>query len=200
MDALKEQIIDRLEGEGKGYVFTRKDFQDLAPAGTVGKQLQRMTEQGTIRRIGRGLFDYPKYSELLGIVLSPDLHKVAEALARKFKWSILPCGALAANRLGISLQVPAKYVYLSNGPTKEVEVNDVTIGFKHARPKEMYPESLISGLVVQALRYLGRDHIDDKVIKKLKANLSSREKKELLENVQYNTEWIYEIIQDIAKS
>ena len=199
MDNIREKIEKRFEHEERGYVFTRKDFQDIAPAGTIGKLLFRMIEEGVIRRIGRGLFDYPKINPALGGQLSPDIDQAAKAIARKFRWSILPYGNLAANSLGLSQQVPAKITYLSDGPTKEVKIKNRVIYFKHARPKEIYADSFISGLVVQALKYFGKDRVGDEIIFHLKQKLSHNEKSELLENIRYSTEWIYEIVQKITK-
>ena len=199
MNNVREQIEKRIVDAGAGYVFTRKDFQDIATAGSIGQILSRLAKDGIIRKIGRGLFDHPKVNPVLGGELSPDLDLAAKAIARKFRWTILPFGNLAANRLGLSQQVPAQFVYLSNGPTKQVKVDKRTIHFKHARPKEIYADSEISGLVVQALRYLGKDNVDNNIISHLKKNLSHEEKKELLEHIHYSAEWIYEIVQRIAK-
>ena len=200
MSNLREKVEKRLEQKGRGYVFTRKDFQDFAPAGTIGKLFFRMVEEGTIRRIGHGLFDYPKVNLALGGELSPDIDQAAKAVARKFRWSILPYGNLAANRLGLSQQVPAKFVYLSNGPAKRIKIGKGTIYFKHARPKEIYADSEVSGLIVQALKYLGKDNLDDEMIAYLKQKLSAEEKKELLDNIHFSAEWIYETVQKIAKA
>jgi hypothetical protein len=127
------------------------------------------------------------------------IDQAAKAIARKFRWSILPYGNLAANRLGLSLQVPAKFIYLSNGPAKDITIGNTTIQFKHARPKEIYADSYIFGLVVQSLRYFGRGNISDEIIAHLQQNLSVEEKKELLKNIPFSAEWIYEIVQKIAK-
>jgi len=199
MNNIREQIEKRIAEAGLGYVFTRKDFQDISSSGSVGQILSRLVKDGMIRRIGRGIFDYPKTNPALGGELSPNMDQAAKAVARKFKWSILPYGNLAANRLGLSQQVPAKFVYLSNGPTKQIKVDKRTIHFKHARPKEIYADSEISGLVVQALRYFGKDNMNDNIITHLKKNLSHEKKKELLEHIHYSAEWIYEIVQQIAK-
>ena len=199
MNKIREQIEKRITDAGQGYVFTRKDFQDIASSGSIGQILSRMVKDGVIRQIGRGIFDFPNINPALGGQLSPDIDQAAEAIARKFRWSILPYGNLAANRLGLSQQVPAKLTYLSNGPTKEIKIDNRVIYFKHARPKEIYADSYISGLVVQALRYFGKDRASNEVIAHLKQKLSSNEKNELLENIHYSTEWIYEIVQKIAK-
>ena len=199
MNKIREQIEKRITDTGQGYVFTRKDFQDIASSGSIGQILSRMVKDGIIRRIGRGVFDFPNINPALGGQLSPDIDQAAKAIARKFRWSILPYGSLAANRLGLSQQIPAKLTYLSDGPTKQIKIDNSVIYFKHARPKEMYADSLVSGLVVQALRYFGKDRADDEIIAHLKQKLSRNEKKEILENIHYSTEWIYEVVQKIAK-
>lgn len=95
---LREAIESRLRENGRGYAFTRKDLIDMASSGTLGRILARLVEDGTIRRLDRGLFDYPRVNEKLGGQLSPDIDQVAHALARKFRWTIVPEGALAAIR------------------------------------------------------------------------------------------------------
>jgi hypothetical protein len=199
MHNVREQIERRITDAGRGFVFTRKDFQDIASSGSIGQILTRMVEEGLIRRIGRGIFDFPNINSALGGQLSPDIDQAAKAIARKFRWSILPYGNLAANRLGLSQQVPARITYLSDGPTKELRVNNRVIYFKHARPKEIYADSYISGLVVQALRYFGKDRVNNETIAYLKQKLSRNEKNEILKNIHYSTEWIYEVVQKIAK-
>ena len=199
MSHIREQIKKRITAMVTGYVFTRKDFQDIASSGSIGQVLARMVKDDVIRQIGRGIFDFPKTNPALGGQLSPDIDQATKAIARKFRWSILPYGNLAANRLGLSQQVPARITYLSDGPTKELKINNCVIYFKHARPKEMYADSYISGLVVQALRYFGKERVSDEIIGHLKQKLSRNEKKELIENIHYSTEWIYEIVQKMAK-
>jgi hypothetical protein len=199
MNNVREQIEKRITDAGPGYVFTRKDLQDIAAAGSIGQILSRLVTEGVIRRVGRGLFDYPKTNPTLGGDLSTDIDQAARALARKFRWSILPYGPLSANRLGLSQQVPAKHIYLSNGPAKQIKFGKRILYFKHARPKEIYADSEISGLVVQALRYLGKDNVSDNIIAHLKQNLSPKEKNELLSHIHYSAEWIYEIVQKITK-
>jgi hypothetical protein len=199
MNKTRKLIEKRITDSGLGYVFTRKDFQGIASSGSVGQILSRMVKDGIIRRIGRGVFDFPKTNPSIGGQLSPDIDLAARAIARKFRWSILPYGNLAANSLGLSQQIPARLTYLSDGPTKKINISNRTIYFKHARPKEIYADSYISGLVVQALRSFGKKGINDKIVAYLKQKLSPNEKKELLKNIHYSTEWIYETVQKIAK-
>src|ERR1035438_10354000 len=85
---------------------------------TVDSALHRLEKRGEIRRVIRGIYDYPRFSKLLDQHLSPDIDQVARALARKFRWRIQPTGAKALNFLGLSTQVPARAVYLSDGPDR----------------------------------------------------------------------------------
>lgn len=195
---LPKTIERRLKKHGRGYAFTRKDLLDLAGSATLGRVLSRLVEDGTVRRIDRGLFDYPRINDSLGGELSPDIDQVAEALARKFRWTIVPQGALAANRLGLSQQVPAHYIYLSDGPTRSARVGNRVIRFQHARPKDLRVESVVSSTVIQALRHLGRDNVTPETIEHLKRTLRPQDRRQLVEDTKYGTDWIHEIAKRIV--
>ena len=197
---LRESIERHLRKRGRGYAFTRKDLLSLASSGTLGRILARLVEDGTLRRIDRGLFDYPRVNEKLGGQLSPDIDQAAQALSRKFRWTIVPQGALAANRLGLTQQVPAKYVYLSDGPTKQIKVGHQTIRFQHARPKDLRANSVLSATVVQALRHIGRDSINAETIKRLSRVMTAQDRKRLLMDTEYGTDWIHQVAKQLAGS
>jgi len=164
----------------------------------VDVTLSQLVSEGVIRRVSRGLYDLPKHSEALGITLSPDIDEIAHAYARRFRWRIIPAGAWAANALGLSTQVPARITYLSDGPNRKIEVGKQTVYFKHARPKEMRTEGEISSLVVQALRYLGKDEMSPEIIARLRSRLSPAERRSLLRDTQYSTDWIFAVAQKVA--
>jgi len=148
---MRDQILTRIKRLGEGKVFSAKDFLDIASRGTIDMALAGLTRLGTIRRIGRGLYDIPTVSDALGGILSPDIDEAARAIARRQHWKIMPEGAWAANLLGLSLQVPSKIVYLSDGPNKDIQISRRSIHFKHARPKAMAGLEGKIALVVQAL-------------------------------------------------
>lgn len=103
-------------------MFSKNDFLDLGGDDTIRKVLSRQETKGTIRRVLRDLYDYPRSSKLLQEQMGPDLDQVARALARKFGWRIQPSENTALNLLGLSTQVPAQAVYLSDGPGKTVTI------------------------------------------------------------------------------
>ncbi len=198
MPTKRDKILTRIRRWGRGAAFTPKDFVDLAPRGTVDMTLRALLDDGTIRKLARGLYDYPRYSELLEAMESPDIDEVAQALARRYRWTIIPEGPLAAHLLGLTTQVPARAVYISDGPTKKIAVGRQTIHFKHARPKETGVASVRAGAVIQALRYLGKRRVGTEVIDKLRSILSDDEKGALLRDARQSSEWILASAQEIA--
>jgi hypothetical protein len=200
MQTMRDQILARIKRLGDGKAFSAKDFLDIASRGTIDMALAGLTRKGTIRRVRRGLYDVPKVNPALGGKLSPDIDEAARAIARRQRWKIVPEGAWAANLLGLSTQVPSKIIYLTDGPNKEVPIGRRTIHFKHARPKVMAGPEGKFALVVQALRYLGKEGVGAREIETLCDVLSATEKRKLLKDTQFGVDWIYEVAKKIAEN
>src|ERR1022692_2244714 len=199
MQTMRDQIVTRIERLGAGKAFSAKDFLDIGSRGTVDMALSGLTRRGTIRRIRRGLYDMPKVNPALGGKLSPDIDEAARAIARRQRWKIVPEGAWAANLLGLSTQVPSKIIYLTDGPNNEVPIGRRTIHFKHARPKALAGLEGKFALVVQALRYLGKDGVGAREIETLRRTLSPAEKRRLVKDTRFGVDWIYAVAKKIAE-
>jgi hypothetical protein len=200
MDQSSEnRILNRIRGTGSGWSFSPRDFLDLGERATIDSALHRLTAKGQVRRVIRGIYDYPRYSELLKQQLSPDIDQVARALARKFRWRIQPSGATALNLLGLSTQVPARAVYLSDGPDKSFKVGNPTLAFEHTALKEAGFKLAESGLIVQALKSLGQERITPEVISKIRTWLPTSLRPRILTDTKTATGWVYSIIQQIAQ-
>lgn len=198
MQTVANKILNRIKGKGDGFSFTAKDFLDLGTRGAVDMALSTLARSGKIRRIRRGLYDCPSYSELLGSLLAPDFDQIAPAIARKAGIRIQPSGALAANLLGLSEQVPAKIVYLTDGRSRTIRIGSQTITFKQTSPKELLPNEK-TALVVHALRFLGKEAITDEIIHKLRKILSPAERKRLLKDAKYTSTWVPDVVRRIAE-
>ncbi len=198
MQTMRDHIVTRIERLGEGKAFSAKDFLDIASRGTIDMALSALNREGKIRRIRRGLYDMPKVNPKLGGKLSPDIDEAARAIARKQRWKIVPEGAWAANLLGLSTQVPAKIIYLTDGPNNEVPVGRRSIHFKHARPKALAGLEGKFALVVQALRYLGKESVGPKEIETLRASLSPAEKRKLVKDTRFGVDWIYDVAKKIT--
>jgi hypothetical protein len=196
-DALK-QILARIYGTGRGGVFTPKDFLDLASHEAVRQTLARLAEEGTIRRLMRGVYDYPAFSRLLNAPTSPDPDAIARAIARAHGWTILPSGETALNLLGLSTQVAAQWQYFSDGPSKKYEWGGGTLVLKHRTNKETTVLSPKTALLVQALKTLGEKRIDHSVIATLNTKFDTKEQARAVREARYVTSWVYEIIKRLA--
>lgn len=200
MDTLQDQILKRIHQAGPGRVFTPKDFLDLVGRDATDQALSRLVRRGVLKRLARGLYYTPKHNPALGIDVPAELDEIAEALGRQTGSRVVPSGAVAANQLGLSTQVPAKPVYLSDGHSRKVQVGRYTIHIKHVPPKDLPGGDRKTAMVVQALRFLGRDAVNDQVIRTIRRALSADERKRLQQEAKYVTDWVCDVVRDIAQS
>ncbi len=196
--SMQDKIVERLRRQAQGKVFTPKDFLDLGSRESVDQALSRLAKAETVQRLGRGLYCYPKINKRLGIIISPDVDEIASALARQTGSRIAPSGAMAANRLGLSTQVPAKPVYLTDGRSRKVRIGNFLIVVKHVAPKELPVGNQMSATVLQALRYLGKEAIDSTVINRIRKALLPKYRSKLLLDSKYTTDWIADAVRKIA--
>ena len=193
-------IRDRINRSDIGTVYVAVDFVDISDKTSVNAYLARLVDEGLSRRVLRGVYDKPEYNVFLEEYVAPSPDKVANAIARNFGWTIVPCGDTALNLLGLSTQVPAAWVYVSDGTYKEYTYDNTTIQFKRTTNKEVSKLSYKTALTVQALKALGKDKIDDMVISRLGKLLTAEEKQTMLEEAKAATSWIYEYIKQICRS
>ena len=198
MDNIHQTILDRIRSAGRGEVFTPKDFLDAGSRYATDQALSRLVRSGDIQRLGRGLYYYPRANPRLGIQVTPDVDQVAQAIGRRTGSRMVPSGAVAANLFGLSTQVPAKLLYLSDGRSRRLRVGKIDIQIKHVTPKELPSGGQTSAMVFQALRYLGREAVDDKVIARLSAVLPAKQVRELAQDARYTTDWIAGVVLQIA--
>src|SRR5665213_1750066 len=196
---IEQKILSRIYGNGRGWAFSPADFADLGARATIDSALHRRERQGIIRRVIRGIYDYPRKSKTLGGPVSPNIDQVASALSRKFVWRIQPNGATAQNLLGLSTQVPARLVYLSDGPDRSYTVGKTSLAFEHTALKEAGFKLHESRLVVQALKALGEDRITPKTIAQIRKKFDPALRQRILLDTKTATGWVYAAIQEIAK-
>ena len=197
-NGIYSEIKKRIELAEEGTVFVTSDFADLATITTVRKCLGRQVADKKIRRILDGVYDKPIYSNLLNGNIPANPEAVAYAIARNFHWTIAPCGDIALNKLGLSTQVPAVWSYISDGPYRKFSWDNITISFKHRTNREISFMSKSTILVVEALKTLGKERVDDSIILKLRNGLPKDEKIKLIEESIDVSEWIYVVIRKVC--
>lgn len=194
---ITSKVKQRIVRKGRGAIFAPSDFLDIGSRASVDQALSRLTRQGMIRRLARGLYDYPKELPMLGLLLpSPD--DLANAIARKGNYILQLSPAMAANKLGLTTQVPAKVTYMTNGPTRTTKIGQLAIRFRNSSPKTLVGAGQITGAVFQALRYVGKDRVDSQVIGKLAYALDDKNRKLLAKQSKQVPAWMHPVIQQIV--
>ncbi|MHC5538621.1 DUF6088 family protein [Singulisphaera rosea] len=196
--SVDSRLLARIRGRGRGAVLVPGDFLDLGSREAVDVALHRLEKKGTIRRLARGLYDYPKAHPVLG-PLTPSAEAIARALAGRDRTRIQPAGAYAANALGLSEQVPARAEFLTDGPSRTVQVGKTTIRLRRTTPRNMATAGKLSGLVIQALRALGETHITSEKIDHLRRTIPPEKRRELLEDIAVAPAWMHPYLRQVAK-
>lgn len=194
---IEQAMLARIQSREDGWVFSPADFIDLGTRHAVDKALSRMSAAGSIRRVARGLYDVPKQHPIVGTT-APSIDQVAKAVAGKGGIRLQPTGAYAANLLGLSDQVPAKVVFLTDGRSKRIQLGKLNIVLRQTSPRIMATAGTVSGIVIQALRYLGKRHVTDDTVRRLDRKLSTDDRKQLLKNLSYAPGWIADIMRRLA--
>ena len=195
---MDKQVWQRIASQGEGWVFTPSDFADVGSRTAVASALMRYATAGQIRQLSRGLYDWPRQHPVLG-VLWPDVAQVAQALERKDGLRLQPAGAYAANMLGLSEQVPAQVVYLTDGPSRQVAVGPTLIALKRTTPKNMACAGRLSGLLIQALRFLGEVHVSPERIAHVRRSLPAEQRAKLTADLAYAPAWMRPWLLEVAR-
>lgn len=197
--SIKEKVVNKIKEYDSNEAFTASDFVEIADINTIWQILARLENSNAIKRILRGVYYCPVYSELLNEYEAPSPSHVANAIARKHGWTIAPSGNTALNQLGISSQVSSKWSYISDGPYNDYQFNNIELEFKHCSNKDISGLSNKTALVIQALKALGKNGVTEDIILKLKNHLSVNDKEKLLTEGKQSTAWIYSYIKKICQ-
>lgn len=197
--SIEKAILDRVHGHGRGWVFTPRHFLDLATRRAIASALKRQTDTGHLRQLARGLYDYPKRHPKLGI-LTPTPDEVAKALIGRDQVRLQPSGAYAANLLGLSDQVPARVVFLTDGTSRLVRVGSMTVQLRRTTPRNVAAAGRLSGLIIQAFRHLGPKHVTSERIRHLKMTLPVADRRSLIKDIRLSPVWMHQFLRELAEA
>ncbi|MCA9783517.1 MAG: hypothetical protein H6678_03115 [Candidatus Delongbacteria bacterium] len=197
LQPVENKVMSRVKSHGRGWVFTPRHFQNLGSSAAIESALRRLKAKGRIRRLTRGLYDFPKEDPALGTI-APTAEAIARALAHRDAIRLQPSGAYAANLLGLSEQVPSRVVFLTDGPARKVRIGKREIVLQHTTPRHMATAGRRSGLVIQALRHLGKDQTDERVIQILRRQLTSADLAMLRKDLIHAPAWIAAMLRPLT--
>jgi Family of unknown function (DUF6088) len=196
--SVDSRVLATIHGRGRGSVFVPADFLGIGSRAAVDVALHRLARSGKIRRLARGVYDFPKQHPVLG-PLAPSAEAVARALAGRDRTRIQPAGAYAANALGLSEQVPAKAVFLTDGPSRTVKIGPMTIQLRRTTARNMAAAGRLSGLLIQGLRELGKEHVTPERRAHLKRTLPAGQRHELIKDLRLAPAWMHPIFRELAE-
>lgn len=176
MNSVESKSIALINKKKPGSVFVVDDFSNLGSSEAVRVALHRIEKRGELKRIARGIYASPKHHKFFGEIL-PSTEEVAETIAKRDRIKLKPTGSLALNKLGLSTQVPTRIVFLTDGSSRKIRVGKGTITFIRTTPKNMMTKGPISGLVIQALKEIGKENLtedeENSILKALKSERSA---------------------------
>ena len=200
MTPIADKIMKSMSRRGRGkWVCTPKDFLGLGSREAVDQALSRLVKAGQLRRVGHGLYDMPRMSDVLKRPAPVDWDAAIAALRRRDGVRIIPDGLMAASQIGLTTAVPAKASYLTDGSTRTLKIDGRTVRFRHASPSVMQWAGRPSAPVAQALRWLGPGKATDRqIISTLRLRLPDHVKRDLVKNSMGLPGWALPLVRSIA--
>lgn len=190
-------IWNRIRAKHRGWVFSPKEFANLGGRAAIDQALSRLQRTGSIRRLTRGLYEFPRMHPRIG-VLSPSPEAIAKAAAATTHSRVTVSEAKAANLLGLSMQVPTQNVFLTDGPSRRLKIGNQTIWLKHVAPSKLLGAGSEAGLVFQAIRSFGRHRVNEIPVALLSEKLPPAVKLEVKKLAPAAPAWSQPILERIA--
>jgi len=142
-NSVQEIILWRIAALEKGQLIFPSDFRDLGNSNAVKTTLYRFYKDGILDQVSQGIYLVPTTDPVLD-KLTPSLEEIALGIARPDRARIMPAGAYALNKLGLSTQVPNKLIFLTDGAARSVAIGNRSIKFKTTTPKKLDAKGAIS--------------------------------------------------------
>ncbi len=200
---LCDKVFRTIVAHRKGWVFSPSDLTHKFTRKQVNNALYTLLKSGKIRRIARGIYDYPEYSELIGRVLSPDVEKAFAAYARRDKLILEIHGETALNYFGVSHQLVACHIMMSSGKNRTLTLfNGLPLHFKRVPPRDIGFKYRISSVLVMGLRAYGKDinHPSSKwAIEKFRREIKPNMRTKILNDTKGTTPFVYRAIKKICR-
>lgn len=197
-DSVESQLARRIQRSAPGSVFTPDMFAALGSRAAIDKALQRIEAKGLIRRLSRGLYDKPRHDDLFG-TLWPSIDAVVKAISGTHRIRTQPIGVYAANLLGMSEQVPAKVILLTDGPSRTVRVGPSQITLRRTTPRQMAAAGRLSGLLIQAFKSFGPLHVTPGHIRRLRERIPEAERIKVARDLALAPAWMRPLLAEVAR-
>ncbi|MGF7079745.1 DUF6088 family protein [Mucilaginibacter sp. UYCu711] len=181
MNSIHQEISSQIKDFQPGVIVFPTDFRGLGTDDAIRQALSRLTKEGRIERLAHGIYFLPNIHPTFG-KLYPSMEEVANAVAANEHMRIKPAGAYALNKLGLSTQVPARLVYITDGQARQITIGKGGVKFKPVSPKKFGMKGPISSLLIQGLEEMNISQITPNMEERIKQLLNQ----ETMDNLYYD--------------
>jgi hypothetical protein len=159
MTPLVQHILAKANQLPEGSVFSPKEFLHFGSREAVDQTFTRLVKEKKLLRVGRGLYTLPVQGRF-GI-RPPSPERLLAALTKKTGETLVSHGAAAANRLGLSTQVPIREIFLTSGRSRTLRLGSRVLEIKHAPPWQILLGESSGGVLLRALAWLGPEQAEE---------------------------------------
>jgi len=199
MQSIENKIENEIKKSKRGKIFFQDDFATLGTPGAIRLALSRIEKNGLLFRVAHGIYSYPRINKIEWIdekYILPSIDEIAHAIAKRDKIRISPTASHALNALGLSTQVPANVVYITDGTARRIKVGKGRgILFKHtSNTRNLAYKSELLMLIVLALREIGEINVTEEQLAIIKEHFVTISKKEFDTDIKLIPLWIRKLL------
>ena len=176
MERLSDTILRYAQGQPEGTPVLAKALLHLGSRAAIDQALSRLVRRGALLRAGRGVYVLPIVSRFGH--RAPSVENTVEGLAAACGERIANSGAMAANVLGLTTQLPVKRVFLTSGRSRTLTLGREHVELRRAPPWQLVLAGRRAGDAIRALAWLGRDKAGT-ATEEVRQRLSEDERREL---------------------
>lgn len=190
-------IKKHIEESGRGTLFSPDTFADIGSSDAVRSALVRLCENGILTRVAQGIYCYSKIDERWGGgTILPSVEEIAQAIASRDKVRIVPTGAYAMYRLGLSNQIPANVVFVTDGSPRRVSIGKGRgILFKHTSEMRTFAyKSELMALIVTALREIGEENVTEAQMSVIREQLRNIPEDDFSSDISLAPLWVRKLL------
>ncbi len=199
MQSAFNKIKDKILSSERGELFFPDDFSSFGSSDAVRSALVRLCQSEVIIRVAQGIYYYPKIDSKWGSgIIPPSVEEIANGIAKRDRVRIMPTGAYVLNMLGLSTQVPANVVFVTDGSPRRVSIGKGKgILFKHTSEMRNFAyQSQMMMLLVTAMREIGEGNITSEQFEIIKTHLEKVSTEEFQNDIQLAPIWVRKTLQN----
>ena len=186
-------IKERVELSERGTLFFPDSFSALGSSDAVRSALVRLCKNNILIRVAQGIYYYPRIDTKWGSgIIPPSIEEIARGIAMRDKVRIAPTGSYAMYQLGLSTQIPANVVFMTDGSQRRISIGKGRgIFFKHSSNMRVFAfQSQLMELIVAAMREIGQDNITNKQITIINTHLAQVDRDDYNHDIQLAPIWV----------